>query len=50
LMIASQKGHSRTVWILIKYAVNAEQSDNEGKTAFMIACQEGHEEISQILI
>ena len=50
LLESSQCGNNEAVQFLLDLGVNINYSNNEGKTALMLACEAGHEEVVQTLV
>ena len=47
---SSQCGNNEAVQFLLDLGVNINYSNSEGKTALMLACEGGHEEVVQTLV
>ena len=50
VMIASQKGHSKLVKILLENGATVDMQNNEGDTALLIASSEGYPEVARLLL
>ena len=50
LMMASAKGHTHIVEILLKYGANPNQGDDDGHTALMFSMHYGHQEAANRLL
>ena len=50
LLESSQSGNNEAVQYLLELGVNINYSNSEGKTALMLACKAGHEEVVQTLV
>ncbi len=49
-MIASQKGHSEVVTILLKNGAQVNLQENDGWSALMMSCHNGHAEVVKLLL
>ncbi len=48
-MVASSQGHVEIVQLLLRAGVNANATDEKGRTALMWARRQGHDEIVSLL-
>ena len=48
-MLASEKGHTQTIELLLKHNVDANVQDKEGRTALIVARKKGHQRIVELL-
>ena len=48
-MLASQRGHSDMVRLLIKEQAAMDEQTMQGSTALMLACKRGHEKCAEVI-